>query len=240
MTNPKTPPRHACLTDTTPLALSLRAYGLFIIGVLNPDKCQDPPVPTMSTGDTPAALILIANAGPIFWDRFQAERQDEADPMDAWTRRILTPIAAAFNMDPLFPFDGPPFLPFHSWGYAAGAFHPSPNIPAIHPVFGSWFGLRGAFLSPHPHPHSYGAPAENPCDSCTTGSCFETCLGSALTHEGYDIKSCLAHIAGDDKGLCLSYGCRARRACPIGQDYIYSPEQAEFHMRGFLSMLDRL
>jgi hypothetical protein len=242
MTDPNTQqPSHASLTDNTPLAQALRSYGLFVIGCLTPDNAADLTLPSMRNGKTPEALILIANAGPIFWDRFQAEHRNETDPMDGWTRRILEPIAETFGMEALFPFDGPPFLPFHSWGYAARAFYPSPNIPAIHPVFGSWFGLRAAFLSPqpHPYPHEHSAD-ENPCDSCSTHSCFDACLSNALSREGYDIKSCLAHVAGDDDGFCLANGCRARRACPVGQDYIYSPEQAEFHMRGFLTMLDRL
>ncbi len=32
----------------------------------------------------------------------------------------------------------------------------------------------------------------------------------------------------------MDLGCRARRACPVGREYFYDPEQAAFHMRAFL------
>jgi hypothetical protein len=31
----------------------------------------------------------------------------------------------------------------------------------------------------------------------------------------------------------MELGCRARRACPVGQSWRYTPAQAEFHMRPF-------
>jgi hypothetical protein len=31
----------------------------------------------------------------------------------------------------------------------------------------------------------------------------------------------------------MGEGCRARRACPVGRDYRYAPDQAAFHMRPF-------
>jgi hypothetical protein len=31
----------------------------------------------------------------------------------------------------------------------------------------------------------------------------------------------------------MELGCRARRACPVGQGWRYAPAQAEFHMLPF-------
>lgn len=32
---------------------------------------------------------------------------------------------------------------------------------------------------------------------------------------------------------CLDFGCRARHACPVGRDYRYAPNLAQFHMEAF-------
>jgi hypothetical protein len=36
----------------------------------------------------------------------------------------------------------------------------------------------------------------------------------------------------------MSAGCRARRACPVGAEHAYGPEQANFLMRAFLRARD--
>jgi len=56
----------------------------------------------------------------------------------------------------------------------------------------------------------------------------------AFTPGNYDVAECRAFIATPDGGDCLRTGCRARLACPIGQDHIYEASQAEFHMQSFL------
>lgn len=58
------------------------------------------------------AVLMIGNAGPSMWTRFQAERRDEPDPLDRWVRRHLTPIAESLSARLAMPSDGPPYLPF--------------------------------------------------------------------------------------------------------------------------------
>jgi hypothetical protein len=31
----------------------------------------------------------------------------------------------------------------------------------------------------------------------------------------------------------MASGCLARRACPVGKDYVYDPAQMQFHMTAF-------
>jgi hypothetical protein len=57
---------------------------------------------------------------------------------------------------------------------------------------------------------------------------------NAFGNDGYDVPSCTHHIASDDGVDCLTGGCLARRACPVGKDYHYADEQMGFHMRAFL------
>ena len=63
---------------------------------------------------------------------------------------------------------------------------------------------------------------------------MNTCPIDAFTPGDYDVAECRAFIATPDGGDCLRTGCRARLACPIGQDHIYEASQAEFHMQSFL------
>ena len=49
----------------------------------------------------------------------------------------------------------------------------------------------------------------------------------------YDVPACAAHLAASAGEDCLGNGCLARRACPVGQDYAQSAEQAAFHLEAF-------
>jgi len=215
------------------LALHLAEKGLVVLGVLAP-KAEDR-VPPMRDGLPARAVTLVGNAGPGMWRFFQAERRDEPHPLDAWTRRTLDPLAAAFGMEAVYPFSGPPYLPFHDWGLHARAIFPTPMTPAIHPRYGTWFGLRGALLSARPDPVAVRVEtAASPCDSCTSRPCLAACICGALSEGGYDAACCLARLESMDGVACLKNGCRARHACPIGQDYAYGQDQAEFHQRAFI------
>ena len=50
----------------------------------------------------------------------------------------------------------------------------------------------------------------------------------------YDVAACAKHIAAPAGRDCLTGGCLARHACPVGRDFIYGPGQAGFHMAAFL------
>jgi hypothetical protein len=56
----------------------------------------------------------------------------------------------------------------------------------------------------------------------------------AFGQSGYDVPRCVAHLDSPAGSECLSGGCLARRACPVGRNYAYSAQQAEFHTRAFL------
>ncbi|MCG8512434.1 MAG: ferredoxin [Rhodospirillales bacterium] len=202
------------------------AHGLITRGGFHPGPADGVP------GD-PATLVLIGNAGAKMWRAFEKDRADEADPLDAWTRRVVSAIATDLGANPLFPFDGPPYLPFQRWAMKAEPVYASPIGPLIHPEYGLWHAYRGALALEQkldlPEPKS----AASPCAACADKPCLSTCPVNALTPGGYDVPACVSHIDGPDGADCLDLGCRARRACPIGRDYIYAPAQARFHMDHF-------
>jgi hypothetical protein len=57
---------------------------------------------------------------------------------------------------------------------------------------------------------------------------------SAFDGTSYNVQSCGKHIATLDGGTCMSGGCKARLACPVGEGYVYIEPQIQFHMRAFL------
>jgi len=74
-----------------------------------------------------------------------------------------------------------------------------------------------------------------PCDTCADKPCLTTCPVGAFSQDGYDVPACIEHIAGERGGDCLGGGCLARRACPVGVAFQYTPAQMSFHMRAFLA-----
>src|SRR6185312_11105495 len=96
--------------------------GLTICGAFHPGPGDGvPPLPGGEPAATLALLGLLAEGWPVF--AASREAGDGApDPLDRWSRRVLGGLAAAFGAVPLFPFGGPPFLPFQRWAQRAGPF----------------------------------------------------------------------------------------------------------------------
>ena len=191
----------------------------------------------LGAGGEDRNLVLIGNAGPDMWRRFAAERRDEPDPLDAWTRRILDRAARALadEIGPVavvYPFDGPPYPPFQRWAVDAGAAFRSPIGPLIHPVYGLWHAYRGAFrLAAAIDLPTPSGPS--PCESCADRPCLSACPVDAFAGGSYNVPACVAHIDGAAGADCRDQGCRARRACPVGRASIHEPAQARFHMDHF-------
>lgn len=205
----------------------LTPAGLLCRGGFHPVLADDVPV----AGQT---VILIGNAGPEMWRAFIESRQDVADPLDAWTRQTLTSIAEKLEATALFPFDGPPYLPFQTWAQKAETVFPSPIGPLIHPDYGLWHAYRGAFVFADSLPLPSRHDTASPCVTCLDKPCLSHCPVDAMSEQGYDVPACVSHIqsaAGQD---CRQDACLARRACPIGENYQYATEQAGFHMRAFI------
>ena len=178
-------------------------------------------------------LALIGPDEPGFWEIFSGspEHKDgQPDAMDRWSRRVLTDVADTVGAEALFPFGGPPFQPFFTWALQTGRFWTSPIQFLVHDTRGLFASFRGALVLPEP---CAPPPALNkPCDTCTDKPCLSGCPVDAMG-KVYDVDRCKSHLrspAGED---CMSSGCKARRACPIGQG-LRQPAQASHHMKAFL------
>ncbi len=224
---------------TNIVSAELGATGLIVRGGFYP-KPSDA-VPGLPEGKTAATVLLIGNAGPDMWPAFRAGStfaDGAPDPLNRWSRTHVEAVAKELGGHAVYPFEGPPYHPFQRWAARAEPVFPSPTGPLIHPVHGLWHAYRAALLFSGVLPLPARSPAlpeaESPCLSCADRPCLATCPVGAFTPGGYDVAACVNHVSSAAGADCLGQGCRARRACPVGQDSIYQPEQAEFHMTAFV------
>ena len=132
------------------------------------------------------------------------------------------------------PSDGPPYQPFQQWAMRAEPVFPSPLGILIHPDYGLWHGYRGALLFEDRVVLPATVGASSPCDACPGRPCLSACPVSAFDGTAYDVPVCRAHLRSGQGEACLGGSCLARRACPVGVEYVYGESHARFHMAAFL------
>lgn len=178
-------------------------------------------------------VVLIGTAGGEGFDVFERARREEPDPMDRWAKRVIDPVASVLGARAAYPSDKP-YLPFQRWAQRAEDVHPSPLGMLIHPVHGLWHAYRGALLFAgvvEGLPQRSGRPS--PCESCAEKPCLTACPVDAFTGTSYDVAACAGHLRAGTEPRCVSRGCRARDACPVGTASRYGNAQIRFHMRAF-------
>ena len=175
-------------------------------------------------------VLLLGPDEPGFWQHFEAspEYSDRLpDPLDRWSRRVVGHLATAAKGIAYYPFDGPPFRPFYTWAQRSGRAWPSPIGFLVHADRGLFVSYRGAIWLPETHAPAHGT---SPCDTCAA-PCMDACPVGAF-NEGYDVEACRRHIAAPQGASCMTHGCAARRACPVGTG-LRAPAQSAFHMEAF-------
>jgi hypothetical protein len=182
-------------------------------------------------------VVLAGMAGREGWGAFAASAEASdglGDPLDRWSRRVIDALARELGGQAFFPIGGPPFWPFQQWARRAEALHPSPIGVLIHPRYGLWHSYRGAlgFREKLAIPEPAAIPS--PCNSCRERWCLKACPVGAFSSAGYDVAACVGHLESAAGADCMGAGCLARRACPVGAERAYGPEQANFLMRAFL------
>ena len=214
------------------LAERLRPLGMMMRGGFHSTESDD--LPPLPDGAPTASMILIGNAGPGMWRAFATAGMVGENPLDDWTRQVLNEIAATVGAAALFPFDGPPWLPFQRWALRADNVHPSPIGPLIHPAYGLWHAYRGALAFADAVELPLTSAEPSPCDACADKPCLSACPVEALSPGSYDVAACAGQVGGPKGTECMQVGCRARAACPVGAEYRYASDQARFHMAAFL------
>ncbi|MEP3439521.1 MAG: ferredoxin [Hoeflea sp.] len=228
------------------LDAALAKHGLCRRGRL---VAGDAAVAMPSNGGAVSFICLVGHAGGGFWPVFEAWRKahrDVEDPLDRWSEAVIRPLAEAAGGEAVFPSDRP-WHPFQQWAMLAEGLKPSPLGMLIHPEYGLWHGYRGAIL--------FGPEARvrlldptvaasqdgesdvsliHPCDACPDRPCMTVCPVKAFGPAGFTVDACRTHLKTDDgRQGCMSSGCLARDACPVGREHRYSGAQVGFHMAGF-------
>ena len=210
--------------DQAALAAGLRLRGLFA------------PDPDAVLPDGTETLVLLGPDEPRFWPLFAASdeyRTRVADPMDAWSKRVIGALARDWGGSAIFPSDGPPWPPFIKWATDCAEAWEAPVGLLVHHHAGLFLSFRGAIALPFTvtRPDTF----QRPCDTCTDQPCVTACpVGAMAPGQPYDVPRCKTYLRTDAGQNCRENGCLVRRACPVSQEFTRHPEQAAFHMRAFL------
>jgi hypothetical protein len=227
---------HAGAGRLARIEAGLADEGLVLLGAFHP--APEDAVPAQPDGRPSRTLLLAGNAGGSLWARFSAAPEagdGRPDPLDRWSARVIGALAAAAGGLALFPFGGPPYLPFQRWARRGAPLSASPLGVLIHPDYGLWHAFRGAVALAEALPLPPAEARPSPCDSCAGRPCLTTCPVNAFTAAGYAVADCAAHVAAPAGQDCLDRGCRARRACPVGRAWHYPAGQARIHMTAFIA-----
>lgn len=213
----------------------LQDHGLYLRGLasLNPQEIEAYGFET----DKPV-LALVGNIGSSYWPVFSQSPEyhdGKANPLDRWSRGIAESIAAALPVQPVYPFEGPPYFPFQQWAQRAETLQQSPLGIMMHPEYGLWHSYRFALLGAKFATRKTASPSESPCIGCEAKPCLQRCPVSAFDDNGYDVSRCVSYLQQTPQAECHLTGCLARYACPIAPDLRYLPEQGQFHLRAFLN-----
>ena len=221
--------------DYSRIEAALGRLGLLAFGGFHPS--HEDGVPPMPDGRAAASLVMLGNAGAGMWPHCAGAPEfadGRPDPLDRWSRRVLTQAAGVLGAMALFPFGGPPYLPFVRWAKRAAPVAESPLGMLIHPDHGLWHAYRGALAFPDAVALPPRDARPRPCDTCAGTPCLTACPVGAFDGAGYDVPACVRHVSDAAGADCLDLGCRARRACPVGQGARYPAAQTRFHMDAFL------
>ncbi len=211
------------------LGRALEPSGIRLRGVVHFKNGEGP---ALAGGGRALSVVLLGNVGGSIWPTFSEWRENYAgrDPLDAWSKAVIGPIAERYGATPFYPSD-PPYMPFQQWAMRAEGLIASPLGILIHPQYGLWHGYRGALAfgemiesEPLKAIFRHAAPAStNPvfppvrlersrCQAlpCSLAAPISLPPAGRRVHEGR------LHCARD--------------ACPVGVAYRYPADQLRFHM----------
>jgi hypothetical protein len=221
------------------IADAIAPAGLIVRGgfYVEPDDAV-PPLPGGQVADT---VLLIGNAGADMWDALQASKPDpgQRNPLDTWLKPRIQSVAASVGAHPIFPNEGPPFVAIQDWARRAEPVHRSPIGLMIHPRFGLWHVYRAALCFAERLELPPRDDTASPCETCAAKPCLKVCPADAFSPTSFDAVACLAHVESAAGDPCRDGGCMARRACPVGRDYLYPKPAQKFHTAAFMRAAKR-
>ena len=180
--------------------------------------------------------------GAQFWRSFSSERPEGADPIEAWTKRVLEEIAAELGAKVLLASTGPPFLPLE-WAKRSEPVTESPIGLLIHPVMD--YGMSSGHAAvpretlTEARSRAPGAQGMSPCDTCVDQPCMRACPVKVVNGDIFDVAACLALLVRR-KGLIVLVAAARPPRVPRWKRLCLWPAQALHHMQGFLDTFGRV
>lgn len=205
------------------MPMDLRGTGLTLLG-----HC--PLEPADKLPHAGGTLLLLGPDEPEFWPVFAASPEYAdglPDPLDRWSTRVIDALAKPAGGVPYYPFGDAPYHPFYTWALRSGQAWPSPIAFLVHADRGLFVSYRAAVWMPKTMPV---IAAPKPCDTCAA-PCATACPVDAFA-DGYAVDACRSYLYTPDGADCVTQGCAARRACPVGAGRRLSAQSA-FHMEAF-------
>jgi len=195
------------------------------------------------------SIILVGFAGKCFWGVFKDYLEKNPkfenrniDLIDNYTvlkfkeaAKILN--SHKINFKTVFPFGKDALeLNFLKLGELCGGGVPSLLGILLHPIYGSWISLRGAFIT-NLELNEYDGPISSfsPCTSCDK-PCISACPANTISISGWDWGSCMKFRISDET---CAQSCASRRACPYGKAEQYSDEQLQYHHKFVLKSVKK-
>ncbi|MEM8731607.1 MAG: ferredoxin [Pseudomonadota bacterium] len=179
---------------------------------------------------------MLLGAGSSFWAIVSTSPEyldGSPDPVDRFSTRVVSALAAQFEAEAAYPFGGPPYTPFIAWAKSSGRAWSSPTGMLVHDVAGLMISYRGA-LHFSERLEIPAPPAASPCTTCSEQPCTTACpIGALSATQAYDVPACHGFLGTDAGEDCMSLGCKARRACPVSRGFGRDPAQSAHHMRAF-------
>ena len=188
------------------------------------------------------SIVVIGAGGSEVWERVQGCRAVAPSrlPVESTSQQILADELARLRAAGLpgsleLPWERRP-LRFMRLAETAGLGVISPVLfQLLHPVFGPWVSLLGAFLLDTAIPATRGCTEEfQPCSTCAR-PCVTACPAGVFSHAAVDYRSCAEHRLG---GGCDN-GCDARRQCPVGRDFRHVEQEERLRHQYSLGMMKR-
>ena len=226
-TSPPLPPGNGLPMKFADLQAAAKARHLTILGGFHP-TAKD------ATPEGCQTVLMLGPDEPSFWPHLSASpeyKSADPDPVDRWSVRVIGAWAEELNARALYPFGGPPYLPFFDWALRTGRIHASPIRLLVHDAAGLFVSFRGALALPWRVDLPPAPPS--PCMSCADQPCRSACPVDALDGAGYDVPACKRYLHSRPGADCMTQGCAARRACPVSQQVGRLPAQSEHHMLNF-------
>ena len=179
--------------------------------------------------------IILLSPAHNFWSIFTKSgeyHQKIIDPIDTWSKRVISNIAVKVSAEPKFPFGKNFGAPFLEWAKLSGEAWISPVGMLVHSKMGLMVSYRGALIFDHKI-KLRKRYAEKPCIKCMNKPCRNACPINALTPEGYDIQSCYDFLDTNRGQNCMTNSCKVRTSCPISVAVKHNSEHSLLHMNAF-------